>query len=270
MNKFTVVFLSFTVLILSCTTIVKQIPAYYVSPLNGEVPLYKPGLVRADSLTAANFLSGGISFGGANDAFTDKFYCFNAGISRSRIFNRIGLRYGASLIAGSYRVNKLDSFDHHSSVDPLYINKRAGRYFFGSFGADGGVHYSTLLPTAEFHIIGAEFSINNEFGSYLKFRNGLPANVATHVNSDAVFGTFGLYSELISRKPNTRSGLKLGLGRSFIKDFYGYDYKGNRLKIHYNYFTMTTFFTKNKWGGSIQLSLGDIGSSLQFGTHYRL
>jgi hypothetical protein len=271
MQKISCCFIALLLFIVSCTPLhVDQIPAYYVNPLNGEMPVYKPNLVREDSVKSAAFVTGGISFGGANDDFNDQFTVVNAGISRSHLFNRIGLRYGANLLLGSYKVNKVDPDNHHSTVDPDYINKYARPYSFGSYGADGGIHYSAYSRVAEFHVLGAEFSMNKEFGHYLKFRKDLPVNVATHVDDDPVFGTVGIYSEVINRTQKVKPGIKVGFGRAFNSGFNGFDYDGNPKKIHYNYFSVTPFLSKNHWSGSIQLEFGQIGSSLQLATHYRL
>jgi len=194
--------------------------AYYVSPLYGLNPVYRTVPLKTDSIKTATYANATLAFGDANEGKQDKTFSFMGSLSRSHSFGKFGAHYGAGLIVGAYRVNPYDSFGNSRSVDYKAINERAGNYSFGAVGMNGGIHLATPGNKGELRFPGFEASLSNEFGKYSGFRNELPDSAATYINRSKLFGTAGIYMEVLSKKgTNGVLGFKMGYGKSVGKGY---------------------------------------------------
>jgi hypothetical protein len=194
--------------------------AYYVSPLYGINPAYRTVPLKMDSVKAATYANANLSMGAANEGALDRTHSFTGTLSRSHGFGKFSGHYGGGVTLGSYKVNPYDSVGNHSSVNYKAINERAGRYSFGAVGLAGGIHLVSSNRRTEMRFPGFELSLNKEFGKYGDFRDGMPDSAITFINRSRVFGTVGLYMEVIDKlNKNALFGFKIGYGKSFGKGY---------------------------------------------------
>jgi hypothetical protein len=261
----------------ACTT--PKTTAYFFSPLNGAVPVYRPSITNFDSLASAIDLSGTVIFGSANEDDRDDIFSFNSAITRSHAFKHIGLRYGVNVHTGNYKIAAIDPASGGETVDADYINQHAKGYFFGSFGTDGAVHFAANGKKVEFRIIGFEWSLNKEFGNYASFRKATPQSKVTLRDTTDFYGTAGGFSEVIMKPGNSQVALRFGMGHALgniYKDFDHPEYpEPYDRSLRFKYHSFAVACSKGPYSFFIQFiecekaTSGNIGGSVRLNAKKR-
>lgn len=263
MRKMLAALVASSLLLTGCASI----SASFFSPLNGNAPAYRSMIVKQDSLRAASHISGSVYLGAANE-FThpNAVFAVNTSVSRSHVIGKFGLRYGLNLGLGGFHVAKMDKSSlTDPAVDPEYISSHKGNYFFGSYGADGAVHYLYNNERVEWRVIGIEWSVNNEFGNYLSFRKQMPATASPYIDRGSWFNTAGIYTEVVDvHKGGRRNSFKFGTGQSIPSRKYP------SRTFHFRYYSFAFTVTRDKWTGSTLYIAGQKAYGLQLGLSYRL
>ena len=254
-------------LLISCSR-----ETFYLSSLDGTVPVYRPTISRSDSIKSAVDLSGSFAIGSANKEKDETFF-FNGSISRSHVTRSMGFRYGLNVATGTYKIAPVNVSRYYPTNDEDYINANAKKQSAGSYGFDGGAHYLITNRNIEFRVIGAEISLNKEFGKYMSFRENIPPAEETLVERRSFFGVAGVYTEVIETSRSGKLGLKLGYGRglystsqdSSITDVYDFI-----SPVQYKYLTLIVSYSRKNLTGFAQMISSEKASSIRLGTSYRL
>lgn len=247
--------------------------AYYISPFNGISNPYHSIPMHKDSTKSASYLNGAISMGGANEGETDPVFSLTTNISRSNNFSIFQAYYGAGLTIGSYKIKPYDSVGNNNSVNYAVINQHAGNYFFGGGGFDGGINFVTGSDKFEWRIFGIETSMRQEFGNYVHARNKIPDSAATVIVRNRFYGTFGLFTEIVSKGRNSETGFKLGGGTVIGSDYHNFHFADSYFAQNppsFGYFLLNIHTTTNRWTGYIQGNFAKKATACLVGMNYRI
>jgi hypothetical protein len=240
----------------SCST-----PSYLLSQLHTDSHPYYTIPVRADSIKSATYANAHFTTGAANYNLRDNTYDFQGGFSRSHNFGHFQAYYAASIVVGDY-----DLHDYSNN----YVTYPQQNRYFGAYGFNGGIDLAETIDRhgSEFRI-GAETSLQREFGDYLKFRKSLPDSSVDILDKEKFVKTLGIYAEVIKklRRSGNELGYKLGVGSSAVSRKY---YRGDSSQISPAYFSNTFHFTKNNFTTFAQFNVGIKAFSFQIGGNYRL
>jgi hypothetical protein len=244
--------------------------AFFLSPFNAVSNTYHAKPLLADSIKAASYAGGIITLGGANEHWEDDVFSLRGDFYRVHSFNSMQAYYGASFTLGNYQVQP-DKLYINNNINPAIINERSGHKFFGGYGISGGINTVLVTgPASEWKVIGIDFNLQNEFGSYFSFRKNLPDSAATAITKKRLFITLGLNSELsVSLRNGGRMGYVISGGTALqkTKRFF---VSGQKVDIVPRYFSNTFYYEKNIWTGFAQINVGTCAGNFQFGLTMRL
>ena len=234
---------------------------------------YRTIPLHDDSTAAATYVNAVLFNGQANDQGRDKKLAFSLDLSRSHNFGNFQAHYGLGGTVGRYKVATYDSIGNSSSVNYQSINRKAGNYFFGGAGVDGGINF--VLPSArsEWRVLGVETSLRQEFGKYADFRKNLPDSVATLVIRDRSFGTAGIYTELLGYVDESVIGVKMAYGTVLGSDYQNHDdipYYTSTRGLRFRYFNLAFHYTNDRFTGYLQLGVSAKAEHVFAGVNYRL
>lgn len=246
--------------------------AHFLSPSNAASNPYHAIPLQSDSIKGANYFSGLVTLGGANDAWVDNIYAFQARAHRANNFGNLQAYYGANLNIGTYHI--AENYNYHNSYyDTSHYHIYAANKFFGWYGFNGGINVvAPIRHSGEWRVIGVETSIQKEFGSYYGFRKDLADSAADNIFRKNVTGTVGIFTNIIGK---TRHGAEIGykMGFGFMlnpENNYTHVYDQNTVNP-ITYFSNTFHFTKEKVTGFVQINLSNsYAGNVQFGVNYRL
>jgi hypothetical protein len=229
--------------------------------------------VASDSIKSATYVNGTLSIGGANNAWRDAVFTFQAGLHRAHVVNNFRLNYGASMALGSYNINSDSYYNYYYSPNGMPAYK-TGATFFGAYGLYGGVSAATRMGRrGEWRYIGVEGSLFNEFGNYYNFRKNLPDSQATEIDRKKYLGSVGINTEVIFKgRSKVKFGIKMALG-SYLRRLNYYDlYQGDHYHTHDDliYFSNTYHFTFKKNTTYFQFNLATHAAHFQVGYNFRL
>jgi hypothetical protein len=246
--------------------------SYYQSPFNANLETYHAVPLHSDPAKSANYASGVVTLGGANEYLRDHLYSFCGSLYQSRNFGYFQAYYGADISVGSYYVSPYRTRGDRPSagMDTALINAAAGSKFFGGYGLSGGINF--VLPlgrVGEWRVLGLSMNLQDEFGNYLRFRQRLPDSAANTIFKDHQVGTIGFSTELAFETHHGMVCLKWSLGLPLL-DPKGH-YAGNdSTNYGMTYGSMTVAVTRDNWTGFGQANIGRTALSMQLGFHYRL
>ena len=194
--------------------------SYYLNAFNGNHHYYHSIPLKSDSVTSAMYLSSTVSLGFAN--FHDRVKSITTNFHRSHSLGTVQAYYGANVSVGQYEVNKQRP-NFYGTLDTVRINtfnQMTGRKIFGGYGLDGGLNIVVPIGRsgAEWRILGFETSLQEEFGSYLKFRRNIPDSVAQVNMKSSFFPTIGLTTEIMYRWHHLFTGYRIAIGTSLKKE----------------------------------------------------
>ncbi|HVM89167.1 MAG TPA: hypothetical protein VMT76_13340 [Puia sp.] len=257
-------------MIFSCSGCIES--AHFLSPTNAASNPYHAVPLKSDSIKGATYFSSLVSLGGANDAWRDNVYAFQARIHRSNNFGNLQAYYGANLSIGAYHIAEYYNYDHNY-YDTSNYHTYATNKFFGWYGFNGGLNL--VVPTrhgGEWRAIGIETSVQKEFGSYYHFRKNLPDSAADAIFKKNITGTAGIYTDIIGKsRHGAQFGYKMGIGFMLNpENNYAHVYNQNTINP-VTYFSNTFHFTKENITGFVQINLSNsYAGNIQFGINYRL
>lgn len=244
--------------------------AYYVSPFNANHNAYHTIPRQADSIHSAFYAGLAIYSGSANEEQTDHVFSVQANLSGAHNFNNFQAYYSGNVSLGNYKIAAIPTGSYTSTIRPAAINRSAGNNSFGGVGFDGGANYVLPFKDGEWRVIGAETSVQNEFGKYLQFRKQLPDSAATFLVKNSSFVTLGGYTELVGRIIGLTGGVKFAYGTVLTSDYKNldvYDMDGHRLR--YNYFNMVFHLSNKKVTGYITANIACKASGVFLGANYK-
>ncbi|HLY68787.1 MAG TPA: hypothetical protein VKR53_03590 [Puia sp.] len=244
--------------------------AYYVSPFDTNNNTYHAIPLRSDSVKSALLVSGSFFSGITNElGERDGIYDFRTNIYRTHNIGFFELYYGLDLTLGNYAVNKYDSFGNSHTVNYTIINKNAGSKFFGGVGLNGGFDFAIPLGKSEWRI-GLEFSEQNEFGNYLKFRKELSDSAATFIARDPSFVTISWTSEFAFRTKYGSWGLKLASGKVLNGAYQQLNQSINQGSESFYNMSFAFQYTNKRFTGFIMESISPLTLSIQLGCIYQI
>jgi hypothetical protein len=281
-KKIAAVFLIFF-LLQSCV-ITSQ--SYYLSPQNGNSNPYHTIPLVSDSIKGATYGSFVFTPGNANYNGRDYLSAYQTSIYRSNNFGRVQASYGANFNLGVYHVGEFYNIRYlydptifgpiSDPVDTIY-HIPATRSTFGSYGVSGAINYVIPFSKGEWRVLGAETSMQNEFGNYAGFRNNLPDTAATIIFRRRFTATVALYTDILWRDHHSNEwGFKFAFGEMMNPSS---NYIINKTSTYpdvavYNiylpYFSTTFHMSNGPYSGFMQLNLGTFATSFQIGASYRL
>jgi hypothetical protein len=252
--------------------------AYFQSPFHANTSGYKTIPLQKDSVRSAIYASGIVSATGVNYRQRDGVYAFHGSIYRSHSTRHFQGYYGLTGSLGAYQVNEYkpqhpDSRgffkNYNYNLNDSLINTMAGGKFFGGWGATGGFNFVAPFHKSEWRFLGVEAAWQQEFGSYLSFRNKLP-DTAANLNSRFSNNlTLGLNSEIVFYRKYGSGGFKF----SFIwfthpLTLYDKDRKSRSTRSGYE--AITFHRTHKHVTGFMQIHWGNYAFGTQLGMNYRL
>jgi hypothetical protein len=259
---------------------------YYLSPQNASSNPYHTIPLISDSIKGATYGSLVFTAGNANYQRRDYLSAFQTSIYRSNNFGSVQAYYGANFTLGLYHVGEYYNIRYlydptifgplSNPLDTIY-HIPVTLTTFGSYGVSGGINYVIPFSKGEWRALGVETSMQNEFGNYAGFRNGLPDTAATIVFRQRFTGTIGIYTDLLWKDHHGNEwGFKFALGEMMNPPS---NYTINKASVHsdrydYNvylsYFSTTFHMSRGPYAGFMQLNLGTFATSFQIGASYRL
>ena len=267
--KYLLISLTILSLFTKCTT-----SSYYLNAFNGNHHYYHSMPLRSDSIKSASYFSGTIVWGDAN--YHDEVESFTAYFHRTHSFGIVQTFYGADLSVGGYNVSK-QKYSRYGMIDTAHIstlNRMAGQKFFGGYGFDGGLNIAVPvgMKGAEWRIIGFETSLQEEFGSYLKFRRNIPDSFAYVNMNSSFFPTIGLTTEIILKSEMSSFGYKIAIGTSLKRQDQNKISLNGIMKDGNNpfYFVQTFSCSFQSWTIYGQLNIASYSIFLQGGFNYNL
>jgi hypothetical protein len=261
--------------------------SYYLSPQNANSNPYHTIPLLSDSIKGATYGSFVFTTGSANYQGSDYLSTFQASIYRSNNFGRVQAYYGANFTLGVYHIGEFYNIKYRydptifgpisDPVDTIY-HIPATRSTFGSYGVSGGINYVIPFSKGEWRAIGVETSMQNEFGNYSAFRNGLPDTAATIVFKQRFTGTIAVFTDLLWRDHHRNEwGFKFALGEMInpqsnytINQTVVYPATSTTNIFPLSYFSTAFHMSNGPYAGFIQLNLGTYATSFQVGASYRL
>jgi hypothetical protein len=256
---------NFTLLSLVCILLTGcASESYFQSPVHGNNAPYKTIPLQSDSIRSATYIGGNIFPGFANHRLRDTYFGGNGSLFRSHNFGNFQGYYGVNAMVGEYRVKYTTDLEGDLQTSPYF---KQGDHFFGAIGGSGGINVVTPFRNGEWRALGAEFSFQQEFGDYYKFRNKLPDSAIRYIDKRDHYFTWGLSTEILGKLGNN---WQLGYKVAYIMNLHTLrSYQtGNRL--HPAYLSQTIHLSKNKTTGYAQLNAGTRVLGIQFGLNYRL
>ncbi len=261
--------------------------SYYLSPQNANSNPYHSLPLVADSIKGATYGSFIFTTGNANYQGRDYLSAFQTSIYRSNNFGKVQAYYGANLTLGVYHVGEFYNimYRYDPSIfgpisDPIDTTYHipATRTTFGSYGVSGGINYVIPFSKGEWRALGVETSLQNEFGNYVGFRNGLPDTAATIIFRQKFTGTIGLYTDLLWRDHHKNEwGFKFSVGEVinpqsnysiYQKVVYPATPTTNIFPL--SYFSTAFHMSNGPYAGFIQINFGTYEDNFQVGVSYRL
>ena len=256
MKKYFIPLLVIAVCFSNCTA-----PSYLLSQLHTDSHPYYTIPVKSDSIKSATYVNAHFTTGAANYDLRDNTYDFQGSFSRSHNFGHFQAYYAANIILGDYDLHDYSN----NNISYPQQNK-----YFGAYGFNGGIDLAETIDRhgSEFRI-GAESSLQREFGDYLAFRKSLPDSAIDILDKEKFVKTLGIYVEIIKkmRSSGNELGYKLGVGSSAVSRKH---YQGDSSQINPTYFTNTFHFTRNSFTTFAQFNVGTKDVSFQIGGSYRL
>lgn len=249
--------------------------SYYISPLYGAGSTYHTMPTLVDTTKSALFANASIITGASNEDLRDHSFSVQGSIYNTQHFGMFRSWYGAGITGGNYYVTGYDSTIINPEFDTATINKLAGRKFFGSANAGGGITFFVPLGRAgEWRVVSVTATVQDEFGKYLQFRQMLYKN-GVQVNGvvpQRILTTLGISSEFCFAIRNGTINLKGGfnylLGKYYKDSDFGRD--GTTYAKRYVYVSNTLALSVNRFTGFLQSNLGQRMSNLEVGFNYRL
>jgi hypothetical protein len=245
---------------------------WYSSPLNVANQPYIALPTFKDSIKAATYCYTSIYSGLANDQKSDEVLLINLGVYRTKKLNNFQFYYGANFGFGSYKLRPLDSENtNYFKYNPILFSTLENS--FSAIGLLAGINYTIKSDIADWRIFGLEFTTNNEFGNYLKFRESLQDSSTTFVSKSSNFTTLGANTEVILHNKNVNIGAKLSVGMPLGNDYINpkvYDIYDNSQRPSFTYTSLTLSLTHKKYTGYFQGNFGVKASGIRFGILYRL
>ncbi len=261
--------------------------SYYMSPQNANSNPYHNIPLVSDSIEGATYGSFVFTTGSANYQSRDYLSAFQTGIYRSNNFGSIQAYYGANFTLGLYHTGEFYNIKYtydptifgpiSNPLDTIYHVNSSG-YAFGSYGVSGGINYVIPFSKGEWRALGVETSLQNEFGDYAGFRNGLVDSTATIIFKKKFTGTVGLYTDLLWKDHHRNEwGFKFAFGEMINPQS---NYSINKSVIYpatpttnifpLSYYSTTFHMSNGPYAGFMQLNFGTYATSFQIGISYRL
>lgn len=248
---------------------------YYLSPSYGTSMPYHTLPGQNDSVKSSLYLNGSLSLGATNFNLRDNVTSFQVNLYNANTFKNFNIWYGGGLTLGNYRVVRIED---SSFVSYEAINAMAGRKFFGAFNGNAGAAFTIKTGNlGEWRILGAQASLNQEFGDYFNFRQQILKD-SVRVNGIAAgktLGTIGLSTEMLFNANPGNIGIQLQYNTITGKD-YKYDNNNRYNSIYppsgqrYGYWSSTFSYTNNNTSCYLQGNLGTRLMNFQIGLNQRL
>jgi hypothetical protein len=225
--------------------------AYYQSPLHTSTNSYKTIPLQSDSIKATTYASAVFFGGGANKNQRDGIAAFIGSLYRAHNFHRVQLHYGVTGMLGNYRISRYADesqflpLQNNSNLNDSLINLHAGNNFFGSVGLVGGIDFVTPFDNGgEWRIIGVEACWQQEYGSYLSFRKGLPDTAANIINRYSQYTTIALGTEVLFKTKRGATGIKIARVYS-TRTLHGYNSSRGKMEVYPGCLTIGTLLGVN-------------------------
>jgi hypothetical protein len=226
---------------------------YYLSPFHAISNPYHTIPLKSDHIRSASYINSSISVGDANRLRNDVL-SFHGEYYRAHSFGNFEAYYGGNFSLGYYKVSSEFYGPTYSSADSFIvksINDRAGIKNFAGYGVTGGI--AIVIPYVrrggEWRILGIEFSMQNEFGQYLKFRRTLPDSIATANTNASFFPTIGITTEAVGRLKHSALSYKLALGTGLRNENLHYipdPISSDNTPVSPVYFSQTINYTRDR------------------------
>lgn len=238
--------------------------SYFQSPLHSNTSPYKTIPMKADSIAAATYIGGNLTFGSANHRLRDSYFGFNGNLFRSHNFGSFQGYYGINAIVGQYRVNYTKDAEGVDQQSPYF---KQGNHFFGAVGGNAGINVVAPFRKGEWRALGAEMSYQQEFGDYYKFRQKLPVNQIRYVDMRDHYFTWGLSTEILG---DVGKQWQLGYKMAYIMSVNPLHSQTNGNTLHPAWLSQTIAVTKSQTTGYVQMNAGTRVFGVQMGVNYRL
>jgi hypothetical protein len=259
--------------------------SYYLSPQNASSNPYHTIPLKSDSVKGAVYGSLVYTTGSANYSGHDYLSVFQASVYRSNNFGRFQAYYGGNLSLSAYHVAEYYNSHYRynggiAGIDPIPIDTiyhiPGGKESFGGYGLSGGINYVIPFSKGEWRALGLETSIQNEFGNYAEFREGLPDTAASLVFRKRLTTTLGLYTDILWKGHHGKEyGFKFALGMTLNpQDNYTITKTDITVKpaniFPLTYFSTSYHMTIEPFSGFLQFNFGTYADNFQIGMSYRL
>jgi hypothetical protein len=245
-----------------------RIYSYYGSPMYGANS-YVTQPVRSDTIKSAVYNNSSLNLLITNIGLQDQVFYFQDNLYQAWQLSRLSVYYGVGLTLGDYFVNQMHGLaNEHLDLDT--INKLAKNYFFGSAGFTSGINFIIPTTDGEWRALGAELSLQSEFGNYVSFRRELNEDSVNGLVKTKYFPTLGISTEFIFTPKNKPVvGWKISYHFALSHQYQPSAFKNGDYSAS-QYLSNVVHFTNKRWTTYIQFNAGSRLVSFHVGANYRL